>query len=176
MNKLIFRLFLILTIGWFLFAYVFPWSSYDIDVPFSGKDYKLGLDLSWWIELDYKIDLEEAKKDEDYSPQKEKDIIEWLKSIVDRRIESLKISDSVITSADYAWEQHIIVQIPMKWNDSLENNENIKKAKDAIWRVVKIEFKEASAPFLSRLCIGFAPGANGSPFLRPSGVAPVLWP
>jgi hypothetical protein len=31
-------------------------------------------------------------------------------------------------------------------------------------------------PWLSRPCIGFAPGANGSPFRRPSGVLPVLLP
>ncbi|MNN90637.1 hypothetical protein D3C81_2086240 [compost metagenome] len=38
------------------------------------------------------------------------------------------------------------------------------------------ELKEASAPFLSRPCIGLAPGANGSPALRPSGVVPVFLP
>lgn len=143
MNKMIFKLFFI-TVSWILlFMYIFPWSNYWIEVPFSGGDYKLGLDLQWWIELDYKVELEEAKKDKDYTKAKEKDIIEWLKSIIDKRIETLKISDSVITSADYAWEQHIIVQIPLKWNNSLENTENIKKAKEAIWKVVKIEFKEA---------------------------------
>ncbi len=35
---------------------------------------------------------------------------------------------------------------------------------------------EATAPFLSLLCIGLAPGAKGSPFLRPSGVLPVFLP
>lgn len=111
-------------------------------MPFSGSEYKLGLDLQWWIELDYKVDLDEAKKDPEYNKEKEKEIIEWLKSIIDKRVETLKINDSVITSASYAWEQHIIVQIPLKWNNSLENGENIKKAKEAIWKVVKIEFKE----------------------------------
>ena len=37
-------------------------------------------------------------------------------------------------------------------------------------------FSEASAPFLSRPCIGLAPGASGSPSLRPSGVGPVFLP
>ncbi len=111
-------------------------------MPFSWWEYKLWLDLQWWIELDYKIDLDQVKSEKDYNKQKEKSIVEWLKSIIDKRIESLKISDSVITSANYWWEQHIIVQIPLKWNDSLENSKNIKKAKEAIWRVVKIEFKE----------------------------------
>ncbi len=142
MKRLIFRLFFIIIFWGFLFVYAFPWSSYNIEMPFTWKDYRLGLDLSWWIELDYKVDLEEAKKEEDYDIQRERDIIEWLKSIIDRRVESLNINDSVITSADYAWEKHIIVQIPMKWNDILENSENIKRAKEAIWKVVKIEFKE----------------------------------
>ena len=35
---------------------------------------------------------------------------------------------------------------------------------------------EAIAPFLSRPCIGLAPGANGSPALRPHGVLPVFLP
>lgn len=142
MRHLVFRLFLIVIIWLWLLAYVFPWSSYDIKVPFSGSDYKLWLDLQWWIELDYKVDLEEEKADPDFDKQKENEIVEWLKSIIDKRIETLKINDSVITSASYAWEQHIIVQIPLKWNDSLENSENIEKAKEAIWKVVKIEFKE----------------------------------
>jgi protein-export membrane protein SecD len=142
MRHLIFRLFLITLSGVLLLGYVFPWSSYWIEVPFSGSWYKLGLDLQWWIELDYKVDLEDAKSDPEYSKEKEKNIVEGLKSIIDKRIETLKINDSVITTASYAGEQHIIVQIPLKWNNSLENNENIEKAKAAIWKVVKIEFKE----------------------------------
>lgn len=111
-------------------------------MPFSWKDYKLGLDLQWWIELDYKVDLSEVKNEEDYNTQKEKEIVEWLKSIIDRRIESLNINDSEINDASYAWEKHIIVQIPLKGNDSMENSKNIEKAKEAIGRVVKISFKE----------------------------------
>lgn len=142
MKNLIFRLFLLTIAGALLFVYIFPWSAYNIDMPFSGKDYKLGLDLQWWIELDYKIDLEEVKQEPDYNKQKEKSIIEWLKSIIDKRVETLNINDSILTSASYGWEQHIIVQIPLKWNNNLENSENIKRAKEAIGRVVKIVFKE----------------------------------
>ncbi len=142
MKNLIFKLFLIVIFGGMLFTYAFPWSNYDIEVPFTGKDYKLGLDLQWGIELDYRVDLTEAKLEEDYDSNREKSIIEGLKSIIDKRVESLNINDSIITSASYAGEQHIIVQIPLKWNSSLENSENIERAKAAIWKVVKIEFKE----------------------------------
>ena len=41
---------------------------------------------------------------------------------------------------------------------------------------ISTELREASAPFVSRLCMGFAPGAKGSPFFRPSGVEPVFLP
>lgn len=142
MRHLVFRLFLIVIFWIGLFSYVFPWSNYGINIPFTWRDYKLWLDLQWWIELDYKIDLEEAKKDVDYTKEKETQIVEWLKSIIDKRVATLNINDSVISSANYGWEQHIIVQIPLKWNNTLENSKNIEKAKDAIWKVVKIEFKE----------------------------------
>src|SRR6516165_11071973 len=36
--------------------------------------------------------------------------------------------------------------------------------------------QDASQPWLSRPCIGLAPGANGSPLRRPSGVFPVALP
>ena len=38
------------------------------------------------------------------------------------------------------------------------------------------EDREAMAPFSSRRCMGLAPGAKASPFLRPSGVEPVALP
>ena len=114
-----------------------------IDMPFSwDKEYRLGLDLQWWIELDYKVDLTDLRASEKFDKNSEKEIIEWLKSIIDKRVETLNINDSEINDASYAWENHIIVQIPLKWNDSIENNKNIQRAKEAIWKVVKIQFKE----------------------------------
>lgn len=147
MRHIIFRIFLIFVSWLFLFSYIFPRKSYDIEVPFSGWDYRLGLDLQWWIELDYKIDLTDLKKEEGFNKTREKEVIEWLKSIVDKRIQALNINDSEINDSSYAWENHIIVQIPLKWNDSLENSSNIAKAKDAIWKVVKIQFKERKSAF-----------------------------
>ena len=38
------------------------------------------------------------------------------------------------------------------------------------------EARAATAPFTSRAFMGLAPGANGTPFWRPSGVEPVLRP
>lgn len=142
MKNLLFRLLFIWIAGIMLFIYIFPWSSYNIQMPFTGKEYRLGLDLQWGIELDYKVDLSEVSQEEGYNNAKEKEIVEGLKSIIDKRVESLKINDSVITTATYAGEKHIIVQIPLKGNSNFENNQNIQRAKEAIWKVVKIEFKE----------------------------------
>lgn len=56
-------------------------------MPFENGEYKLGLDLHGGVELDYKIDLEEAKKKGgDYN---EKNVVEGLKSIVEKRVNSL---------------------------------------------------------------------------------------
>ena len=142
MKALIFKLFLT-ALGWaFIMVFAMPWSYFDLQVPFSWPDYKLGLDLQWGIELDYKVDLSEVRQEEDYDAERENSIIEGLKSIIDKRIETLNINDSVITSASYAGEEHIIVQIPLKGNDALQDSENIEKAKEAIGKVVTIEFKE----------------------------------
>lgn len=142
MDKLFFRLFLVVILALLSFVYSFPRNAYNINVPFTWNDYKLWLDLQWWIELDYKVDLEEVQKSSDYTVAKENSIIEWLKSIIDKRVETLKINDSVITTASYAWEKHIIVQIPLKWSTKDQDELNIKRAKEAIWKVMKIEFRQ----------------------------------
>ncbi|MDP5039045.1 MAG: protein translocase subunit SecD [Candidatus Gracilibacteria bacterium] len=120
----------------------FPWQNFNINMPYTGKDYKLGLDLQGGVELDYKVDLTEVRKDPNNTQENENNILEGLKSIIDKRIESLKISDSSITTATYGNEKHIIVQIPLKGSSKDENNLNIQRAKEAIGKVMKIEFKE----------------------------------
>ncbi len=142
MKKLILQL-LCTFIAWLcILSLALPWNHLWINFPVSNQEYKLWLDLSGWIELDYKVDLTEAKQEEWYDVSRKKSIIEGLKSIIDKRIESLNINDSIITDASYGWEEHIIVQIPLKGNTSLENSENIQKAKAAIGKVVTIAFKE----------------------------------
>lgn len=142
MKKLRFRLLFILIMTMFSLYFITPRHNLGYELPFTGKDYKLGLDLQWWVELDYKIDLDQVRKEEWYNLDRENSIVEWLKSIVDRRVEALKISDSQISTATYWNEKHIIVQIPLKWSSKQENELNIKRAKEAIWKVMKIEFKE----------------------------------
>lgn len=142
MNKLILRLTFIILSALCLVAYIIPWANYGVEMPFITKDYKLWLDLQGWVELDYKVDLEEARLDEDFTSENEKEVLESLKRIIDKRIQTLQINDSVITTASYWWEKHIIVQIPLKWKNPEEDKLNIARAKEAIWKVTKILFKE----------------------------------
>jgi preprotein translocase subunit SecD len=55
-----------------LLGYTLPLDKYGIELPKSiqWQDYKLGLDLQGWVELDYKVDLDEVKKEKDYSPKR----------------------------------------------------------------------------------------------------------
>lgn len=142
MKSLIFKLFFTLIGACFILVFALPWNYFGLQVPLSGPDYKLGLDLQGGIELDYKLDLTGVKKEEDYDSNRKSSIIEGLKSIIDKRVESLWINDSIITHSSYGGEEHIIVQIPLKGNDSMQNSWNIERAKAAIGKVVKIEFKE----------------------------------
>lgn len=141
-NKLLINSILVFLLAIFATYYVVPWWEMWINVPLATKKYKLGLDLQWWIELDYKVDFSQMTKEDLAVAWKKDSVLEWLKSIVDKRVEALNISDSVITTANYGWEEHIIVQIPLKWTNKQEDNANITRAKEAIWKVMKIEFKE----------------------------------
>ncbi|MCH8518254.1 protein translocase subunit SecD [Candidatus Gracilibacteria bacterium] len=143
MKELIMKLLFTSIAGMMMLAFTIPWGYFGINMPFSGPDFRLGLDLQGGIELDYTVDLSEAMREENFNNQRKNEIIEGLKSIIDRRVETLNINDSIITSANYAGEEHIIVQIPLKGNDELENSDNIERAKEAIGRVVRIEFKES---------------------------------
>lgn len=136
---------LILLSSWFL---AFPWEYVGNNSWNLGKDYKLWLDLHGWVELDYKIDLEEAKKKPWYN---ESSVIEWLKSIVEKRVNSLGKAEPTIMASKYWNEAHIVVQIPTanyEWlnltseQKKIKNEEDIAKAKETIGKVVRLEFKE----------------------------------
>lgn len=143
------RLGVVILLSVFSAAYVLPWSTFGLETPFPVQEYKLGLDLHGGVELDYKIDMTEAeKKGANFQA---KDVIEGLKSIVEKRVNSLGTAEPNIQTASYGGEDHIIVQIPTQNFDGetlsdaekkAKNDEYIAKAKDTIGKVVRLEFKE----------------------------------
>ncbi len=142
------RIALIIAIFIVTFYIIFPWENYNINIPYLWS-YKLWLDLNWWIELDYNIDFESLKKRWwDYN---ENNVTDWLKSIIEKRVNSLWTEEPSILSARYWNEAHIIVQIPSsniedpnltKEQIKQKNEEYITKAKEIIWKIVRLEFKE----------------------------------
>jgi protein-export membrane protein SecD len=80
----------------------------------------------------------------------ERDIVEGIKSVIDRRvIDGLKLSEPTIQTAQYGQEMHIIVQIPTQDYGNVSetekirrNREDVARAKDVIGKVVQLEFRE----------------------------------
>ena len=132
--------------------YVIPWKTLGISLPFDTNEYKLGLDLHGGVELDYTIDFNDLKKRG--TSYVEQDVTEGLKSIVEKRVNSLGTAEPTITTASYGGESHIIVQLPTQTfaGESLSEKEVkdrnatfINEAKDTIGKVVRLEFKEQKA-------------------------------
>jgi protein-export membrane protein SecD len=131
-----------------LSAYIFPWIHYGIEVPYvSDHPYKLGLDLQGGVELDYRVDF--AELDRAGATYSANDVVEGLKSIVEKRVNSLGTAEPTIQSASYAGEQHIIVQIPTESvavadgaDAEADRQAYIERAKETIGRVVQLEFRE----------------------------------
>lgn len=149
MKGLNFRLGVILVLALFSVAYVVPWKTFGIATPLPVQEYKLGLDLHGGVELDYKIDMTEAQKKG--GSFRANDVIEGLKGIVEKRVNSLGTAEPTIQTASYGGEDHIIVQIPTQNFDGetltddekkAKNAEYIAKAKETIGKVVRLEFKE----------------------------------
>lgn len=127
--------------------YIVPWNQYGIDNDFLNKPYTLGLDLQWGVELDYKVDLDNVKAQSGKTT--EQNIVEGIKSVIDKRVNSLGLAEPTIQTAKYGSDNHIIVQIPTQAHTDLSdaerktrNSEDIKKAKETIGKVVQLEFRE----------------------------------
>ncbi len=140
----------VLVIAWLIIAsglYIVPWNQYGIDSAWLNKPYTLGLDLQWGVELDYKVDLDAVRSQSGTST--EQTIVEGIKSVIERRVNSLGLSEPTIQSSKYGSDNHIIVQIPTQAHTDLgeaarkaKNAEDIKKAKETIGKVVQLEFRE----------------------------------
>ncbi len=143
MKKIIITLFILIT-TWA----AIPWSYFGLPALDARLgDYKLGLDLHGWVELDYLVDFSTTP---DLTPERKIQIIEDMKTILDGRVRRIGTTEPSLNTAYYGDETHIIVQIPTPNSHSkLAANEREKKdaefiteAKRVIGQVIKIQFKE----------------------------------
>ncbi|MEK9132622.1 MAG: protein translocase subunit SecF [Patescibacteria group bacterium] len=106
-------------------------SSYQLDAtPNAVKDAKvhLGLDLQGGSQLDYKIDLRKV-------PEKDrKAIVEGVKTVINRRVNALGVSEPNIYTSTIGDEQHLIVE--------LAGIKDLNEAKKVVGKTIQLEFKE----------------------------------
>ncbi|MBI2453478.1 protein translocase subunit SecF [Candidatus Peregrinibacteria bacterium] len=106
---------------------IFPQTSETI----SKYKVHLGLDLQGGTQLDYKIDLRKV-------PEKDRDTIEeGVKEVINKRVNSLGVSEPNIYSSKIGDESHIIVE--------LAGIKDIEKAKETVGKIIQLEFKEEKA-------------------------------
>jgi protein-export membrane protein SecD len=136
---------LLITLSW---LYIVPWEKFGIDIAILTKPYILWLDLQWGVELDYKVDFD-GLKNQTGAAFSEQNIIEGIKSVIDKRVNSLGLAEPTIQTAKYGDESHIIVQIPTRDYGNVSDEEKRKKsmedtekAKATIGKVVQLEFRE----------------------------------
>lgn len=116
----------------------------------------LGLDLQGGSQLDYKIDLREVP------PEDQKDIINGVKEVIERRVNGLGVSEPNIYTSELAGETHLIVELAQNTNLTQEDAENyfgkgkkleeltederktasLEKAKATVGKTIQLEFKE----------------------------------
>jgi len=98
----------------------------------------LGLDLQGGTQLDYEIDLRDAKeRNSDEDPDNDVDVavlIDGVKDVIERRVNSLGVAEPNIYLSSAGEEQHIVVELP--------GIEDLNEAKEKVGAVVQLEFKE----------------------------------
>lgn len=97
----------------------------------------LGLDLQGGTQLDYEIDLRQARElNSDDNPDNDVDITQLLsgvKEVIEKRVNSLGVSEPNIYLSSVGDEQHIVVE--------LAGIGDISEAKEKVGKVVQLEFK-----------------------------------
>lgn len=116
----------------------------------------LGLDLQGGSQLDYKIDLRQVP------PEDQKDIINGVKEVIERRVNGLGVSEPNIYTSELAGETHLIVELAQNTNLTQEDVGNyfgkgkkleeltederkavsLEKAKATVGKTIQLEFKE----------------------------------
>lgn len=114
------------------------WPSNAFTNFFKDPKITLGLDLQGGTQLDYRVDLRNAyAKNEDNDPDNNvviKDIVEGVRTTLERRVNGLGVSEPQIYLSNVAGEQHIIVE--------LAGIKDIDEAKGIVGKTIQLEFKE----------------------------------
>jgi len=103
-----------------------------------NKKLHLGLDLQGGIQLDYKLDLRQVEAynndDDAENDVNIANLIEGVKTTIERRVNNLGISEPNIYTSDIGNEKHIVVE--------LAGIKNLDEAKEIIGKTIQLEFKE----------------------------------
>ncbi|MBN2086967.1 protein translocase subunit SecD [Candidatus Peregrinibacteria bacterium] len=98
----------------------------------------LGLDLQGGTQLDYRIDLKSAiarnEDGDDSNDVRIQDVIEGVRTTIERRVNGLGVSEPQIYLSNVAGEEHIIVE--------LAGIKDINEAKAVVGKTIQLEFKE----------------------------------
>ncbi|MBD3327922.1 protein translocase subunit SecF [Candidatus Peregrinibacteria bacterium] len=117
----------------FLGFFSLPGETQKQLIPFTpeavtSQEINLGLDLQGGSQLDYKIDLRNV-------PEEDKGrIVEGILNVINKRVNSLGVSEPNIFTSDYGDEKHIIVE--------LAGIEDLEEAKAVVGKTIQLEFKE----------------------------------
>jgi preprotein translocase subunit SecD len=124
-----------------------PWkfSPLETNIPvitpvwnwIQSSQVNLGLDLQGGTQLDYEIDLSDARaRNNDEDPDNNVDIAQLLdgvKDVIEKRVNSLGVSEPNIYLSSAGEEQHIVVE--------LAGIKDLNEAKEKVGKVVQLEFK-----------------------------------
>ncbi len=88
----------------------------------------LGLDLQGGSQLDYNIDLRKVPQ------EKQKEIINGVREVINRRVNSLGVSEPNIYTSKVGNEEHLIVE--------LAGIKDLDEAKKVVGKTIQLEFKE----------------------------------
>lgn len=105
------------------------WSIVPLDRNVFGREkLRLGLDLEGGSYLVYQADVS------DIEPGKEDDTMRGVKGVIERRIDALRITDSIVQLQKHEGEYNIVIQLP--------GIPDIEKAKEMIGLFTVLEFRE----------------------------------
>ncbi|MBT4936769.1 protein translocase subunit SecD [Candidatus Peregrinibacteria bacterium] len=103
-----------------------------------NQELHLGLDLQGGAQLDYVLDLRQARKyNNDEDPSNDvviEQLVEGVRTTLERRVNGLGVSEPNIYTAKIADENHVIVE--------LAGIDDLEEAKEIVGKTIQLEFKE----------------------------------